>query len=318
MLKSNYEPGFYPDLPNELYHADGAISASGIKTFCELPDLYYRTYLAEKKLERDTSTAMRTGSSAHVFLLEPEKFKQYFEVAPLEFYNERTKKVEILSRRHGEWTKLEEQASNSGKVLLLDSEYKSLPPKTQELVNDEFVYRVFSTPGYVEASFFAKDPITGLPLRAKPDKLVEIPGKGIFIIDYKTSGRALDDDSQNLHAQDQMRYIQGAFHKKVIELVLGKSIAGVVYITQWTKEPYYVRTFQLPGALPDDFKDSDCQWDDWIECGDRINEMALTRIKECLERGHFPGWPRTIQYYGQLKPWHRDKLPMGLREEIYN
>ena len=303
MLKSNYEPGFYPDLPNEVYHADGAISASGIKTFCDLPDLYYLTYLADQKLERDISPAMRNGSTAHVFLLEPEKFNQFYEVAPYEFFNERTKKIEVLSRRHGECDRLTESAAAQGKILLLTKEFEQAQAMAEGLKRDSFVYDVFSAPGHIEASFFAIDPVTGLPLRAKPDKLVEIPGKGIFIIDYKTSGRSLDDESQDIHAQDQMRHIQGAHHKKVVELVLGQEIAGVVYVTQHTKPPYYVRAFQIP--------------DPWIECGNLINEVALARIAECYEKGYWPGWPKGIQYYGELKPWHRDRLPMGLRPEIY-
>lgn len=303
MIKSNYEPGFYPNLSNEDYHADAAISASGIKTFCTLPDLYYLTYLVENKLERDTSPAMRSGSTAHVFLLEPDKFNQYFEIAPYEFYHEKNKKITVLTRRHDEYDVLTQQAAEKGKILLLSSEFEQAQAMAEGLKRDDFVYDVFSTPGHIEASFFADDPETGLRMRAKPDKLVEIPGKGIYIIDYKTSGRSLDDESQDTHAQDLMRHMQGSYHKKVIELVLGQEIAGVVYITQHTKPPFYVRAFQIPEG--------------WLEVGTTINEHALMRMKECYEKGHFPGWPKGIQYYGELKPWHRDRLPMGLRPEIY-
>lgn len=304
MLKSKYEPGFYPNLSNEDYHADPAISSSGMKLFCEIPDLYYRTYLADNRLERDTTSGMRDGSSAHVFLLEPDKFDQYFEVAPEKFINETSGKECTLTRSHKKkWGELNEKAVAEGKTLLLKKEYDTLPDKTHTLMEDEFVYSVFSTPGYIEASFFANDPETGLPLRAKPDKLVEIPDKGIFIIDYKTTGAALDDDKQDRQAQDQMRQLQGTLHKQVVELVLGQEINGVIYITQHTKPPYYVRTFQLP--------------EDWIEDGSRLIEIALMRMAECFEKGHFPGYPKGIQYYGELKPWHRDVLPMGLRPEIY-
>ncbi len=58
---------------NAAYHANNAVSASKLKTFMESPYSYFRHHI-EKSITKKETAAMRFGSAAHEYILEPQEF----------------------------------------------------------------------------------------------------------------------------------------------------------------------------------------------------------------------------------------------------
>lgn len=69
---------------NNQYHQNPAVSATKIKTFIQSPYLYYRKYVAMDVITNATK-AMKLGSAAHTYILEPEKFGSEYETLPSDF-----------------------------------------------------------------------------------------------------------------------------------------------------------------------------------------------------------------------------------------
>ena len=70
--------GIYFDLPIDQYHADPAISSSGIKLLLKNPQKYWDKSAMNPEKESADTDALRVGKAMHCLLLEPEKFEDEF------------------------------------------------------------------------------------------------------------------------------------------------------------------------------------------------------------------------------------------------
>ena len=75
-------PGIYLGLSNEEYHADGAISSTGIKDLLKSPYRYW--YFSDmnpdpNKEERINTSSTKLGTAFHTLILEPENFDYSFD-----------------------------------------------------------------------------------------------------------------------------------------------------------------------------------------------------------------------------------------------
>jgi hypothetical protein len=239
-IKSNYEPGFYPDLSNEAYHADPAISSSGLKMFAEMPLLYKIQYLEKIKI-RDTSKSMEKGSRMHTALLEPDEYHKRYAVAPETCVNADGKVSQFTRLQRKAWKEFEDRAIADGKEAITLFEMQEDFEMAYALQNNSFAAKVLEITGVVEGSFFSACPDTGLPVRARPDKIVELPGGegfegGLYIIDLKTSAQDLSDAAQvKIAMGDDMRHIQASLHTMVVEQVLNTKIKGVLHMVAQNK-----------------------------------------------------------------------------------
>src|SRR5690349_5803745 len=76
-------PGIYFGMPEEEYHADRSLSASGIKDIHVTPLTFWmRSGFNENRLD-DSSEPKERGKAFHARLLEgPEAFKARYAIAP--------------------------------------------------------------------------------------------------------------------------------------------------------------------------------------------------------------------------------------------
>lgn len=287
-IKSNYEPGFYPDLSNDAYHADPAISSSGLKLFAEMPLLYKIQYLDKIKI-RESSKYMEKGSRMHTALLEPDEYHKRYAVAPDYVLDIKKNEMVKLNRLRGDWKSFKEKAEAERKEPLLAEDRDEDFEMVYAIKNNSFAAKIIEIPGQVEGSFFGICPDTGLPVRARPDKLVELPGSdgfegGLYIIDLKTSAQDLSDAAQVKAAMgDDMRHIQASLHTMVVEQVLNTKVKGVLHMVCQTKIPFFCRFLQLQPSQ--------------LEQGDEERKALLIKMAECFEKDTWPGYPSGIQYY---------------------
>lgn len=76
---SNFEPGRYEDVPNDVYHAANGISSTMVKD-ARISLMYYHGRHVTKVIPRQDSPAFITGRVTHSLALEPEKFAEEYAV----------------------------------------------------------------------------------------------------------------------------------------------------------------------------------------------------------------------------------------------
>ena len=78
----HFEPGRYPDIPNETYHASNGISSTMLKD-ARISLMYYQRRHITKVIQRERSEALDFGSLFHTLVLEPEKLDAEFSLPPI-------------------------------------------------------------------------------------------------------------------------------------------------------------------------------------------------------------------------------------------
>ncbi len=78
----HFEPGRYPDIPNETYHASNGISSTMLKD-ARISLMYYQRRHITKVIQRERSEALDFGSLFHTLVLEPEKLDAEFSLPPV-------------------------------------------------------------------------------------------------------------------------------------------------------------------------------------------------------------------------------------------
>ena len=162
---------------NEQYHA---VSNSMLSVFLGDrfedgiydEDEYFARFVARTKPSWRKQRYLDIGTAAHTAALEPEKFAA--EVATMPPY---------VKRRSGKmWQAFE--AEHRGKVILQRSELQAVMAMVSSLRAAAGTW--LDADGFVEKSLYWKDPVTGLNLRARPDKVICL-GDMVLIVDLKTT-----------------------------------------------------------------------------------------------------------------------------------
>lgn len=77
-----FAPGIYYNMSSEDYHADPALSSSGLKKLLKNPMEYWDSSPLNPDREQIDTIALKNGRAFHTMLLEPEKFNNEFEIKP--------------------------------------------------------------------------------------------------------------------------------------------------------------------------------------------------------------------------------------------
>lgn len=78
----HFEPGRYPDIPNDTYHASNGISSTMLKD-ARISLMYYHRRHITKVIQRERSEALDFGNLFHTLVLEPEKLDAEFSLPPV-------------------------------------------------------------------------------------------------------------------------------------------------------------------------------------------------------------------------------------------
>lgn len=163
------EFGFYPDIPEEEYHADTlptfgpTLSASGAKLLLADPVLFAEARDGNGKA---ASKAMDVGSAAHLIILGKGGLIEVVDATAWTTNAAKAAKAEIQARgglalNRTEWAKAEAMAAAVRAV-----------PQAAELF----------TGGDAEVTFYWRDKASGVPMRGRADYLTDTR-----IVDLKTT-----------------------------------------------------------------------------------------------------------------------------------
>ncbi|MDD9338279.1 MAG: PD-(D/E)XK nuclease-like domain-containing protein [Providencia heimbachae] len=200
--KPSFEPGRYPDIPNETYHSSNGISSTMLKD-ARISLMYYERRHVSKIIQRERSEALDFGSLFHTLVLEPEKVEDEFSLAPVipasAFTN--TDSIKSFIREYNADKPKAEQLKLTGKKEELAASVKAVKPDAvfeddimQEWLADGSRIRitadqyrlgkamqqaVFDHPKAgnlvahpnrsIEVSYYGIDDDTGLEARVRPD-----------------------------------------------------------------------------------------------------------------------------------------------------
>lgn len=267
-MKKNIEPNHYPDLSNDEYHADAAISRTGLMTFMESPYKYWANYLSDYRQQKEATTAMDFGSAFHAFILEPEKFRNQYGILPEPVLLKDVGKVVYDNYKHNI-----EILQNSGKKIISMKEWKTIREMREALFNHSEAWALIENAQY-EQSYFWQDEHSGLMIKARPDIL-----RNNCIIDLKTCASA-DSRSFQRSMMDMGYHIQGAMVREGVKQLTGVDIPDVINICVEKTYPYQVG-IKIIGTQA-------------LEAGHRKFKQALLDMKKCIEENYWPSYEPEI------------------------
>jgi hypothetical protein len=254
------EPGFYQDIPAAEYHSDPDSISASSLKTLLKAPALYR----HRQANPEQSGALDLGSAAHALVLGKDMDDIY--VAP--FDNWRTKAAQEEQRL----------ARESGLSPVNTTEWATVSAMADKLAENSVAMRLLSG-GEAEVSGYAVDEATGFLRRCRFDYLSDDVG-----VDYKST----KDASPRAFASSVATYgydLSAAFYLD-IAADLGRALAAFALIAQEKEPPYLVEVYELDAAF--------------LDRGRRRYRLALERLRDCRESGHWPGY--TGREFSTLTP----------------
>lgn len=236
------EPGVYLNLAPEVYHADTAVSASGIKKLLQSPFKYWwGSGLNPKRPAEEHTTAKTLGSAYHALILEPEEFAKRFTVKP--------------------------GVKSSGvRDTIGQGDFEMIQAMSDVVYQSEKRAELLSG-GFAEVSVFWRDPATGVMCKVRYDWLAPL-----WSVDLKSladnSTRALRYEIPRMGFDiTAALYSEGAMQMKAMveagyelpepmqgpwrERFLAMESHIFIFMIQEKEEPYIVRTMSATQPIID-------------------------------------------------------------------
>ena len=263
--------------PNEHYHAQPGISASGLKQLKESP----AHFMFSEKKETD---AMRFGTMYHHFILEPDTFYKEYQVVNI---NERPDQKHTMAAKENEmWlSTFDNPVSNDT--------HEQLKAMKSVLFRHPYAKSLL-TKGEAEASYYCEVDIGAaepLKVRLRPDN---VKHNKRIVVDLKTA-RDASVEGFKKGAANQLHHIQASFYADMMELIMEEELGyEFFFVAQEKTAPYAFNIFQ---ASPQ-FRSG----------GKYEYEILLMLYTWCLENDRWPGYQVFCQNrYGvnelSLPPW---------------
>lgn len=263
------EPGLYPGMPEDVYHADpvpgGSLSSTGARKL--LPPscpAKFKHWLDYGQAPKD---AFDLGHAAHLKVLGTGA-----ELVVVEAPDWRTKAAkEAKATAHA-----------AGKVPLLESDHQRVVDMAAAVRRHPIAGPLLAPEaGQAEVSAFWIDQATGVWCRARYDFLRHaVPGRRRLIVDYKTTTCADPETIRRTvssygYFQQDAHYGDGA-----VRLGLADDPAFVL-VFQETEAPYLITVVQLDPIAR--------------RIGRDLNAQALGIYAECARTGEWPGYSNDIE-----------------------
>jgi hypothetical protein len=238
------------DMPAEVYHKVDALSKSLMTKALRSP-AHYRAAVDGKSDE--PTKAMQIGTVAHTAILEPHKLSEIVAIKP--------EGMSLVTKEGKAW-----KAENDGKIIL-DAEEAADIEGMAQAVRRHPSFEPSHLDNKIEASVFAEDEETGLPLKARPDLWAE--GIGL-ILDVKTT----DDASEEAFLRTIQKF---AYHVQAAHYIEMTGASDFVFITVERNAPYAVAAYRLSP--------------EWLELGFETRRRAIRIVHECTALNSWPAYP---------------------------
>jgi PDDEXK-like uncharacterized protein DUF3799 len=268
---TDFAPGIYPDVPEDVYHALPSLSASGAKLL--LPPsapavFHYRRQHPEHRREYDLGHAAHKkvlGAGADIVVVDAADYK--------------TKAAR--EARDGAYA--------AGKVPLLPHEDAQTDEMAAAVMRHAVAGALFAAGrGEPEQTLIWRDEATGVMRRARLDWMTRLGGGRLLIGDLKSAARAAVEFLPKV-VHDFCYYQQAAWYLDAVRaLGLGDESADFVFVFVEKTPPYLVQLARLD--------------DQALAIGAARNRQALEIFRDCQASGIWPGYDTDIAVIG-LPAW---------------
>jgi len=217
---------FIDGLDNDEYHNhELGLSSSNIKDIIDDPALIMWREAANQDMSK--LPAIDFGTNFHSYFLEPDRFKEQYQVLPMfNRYKKEEKQAEL--DLIAEWQK-------KGITSVKNEDMDKLKAMQESAMAHPTVNAIMSLSGVAERSYFWKDKDTGVICKCRPDWLVENLNKinrpiwvpdncKTLVMDVKTIAQI---DKMNSQVENLKYYVQDALYTRGIEQVTGTNVCFV-------------------------------------------------------------------------------------------
>lgn len=246
-------------ISNEEYHEGDGISKSGLDLIARSP-AHYR-YSAK----REPTRSMVLGTATHAAILEPDLYAKQYVVLP-----------DGIDRRSSVYK--EAAATKGADNVLTRSEADRIEGMTNSVKGNTHARAILSS-GWAERSLTAKDPVTGVLVKIRPDWL----SAGLACLDLKTAADATDDGFGKSVANYRY-HVQQAFYTDVFQWATGERLSDFAFLVVESDLPHCSTIIRLP--------------DDVVAYGRHLYRRDLNEYASCLESDNWPGLPKDPHVIG--------------------
>ncbi|WP_130470968.1 PD-(D/E)XK nuclease-like domain-containing protein [Candidatus Magnetaquicoccus inordinatus] len=247
--------GVYIGMPEDEYHADPALSQSGIKDLMVSPMTFWARHIDPERESADDSAAMILGSAIHkrilegeqafnaAYAIEPDRKKYPDAVSGAENLREMCRdlgqktsgtiaemSVRIMAAKPDAvlWSVIMDrfEAESTGKTILSVKD-GSVVQKVSEAIKADYIAGKLFTEGLPEVSIFWPDPRTGVRMKARFDCLRQ--GMIVDLKSFSNSRNRKLDDAVRIFANEYHLYIQAEVYLRAAKQALTMAKKGMVY-----------------------------------------------------------------------------------------
>jgi hypothetical protein len=233
---------------NEIYHAETHIGSTSLKQMAVSPGHFLEAWKGPKK----ESKAFDEGNLVHDVLL-----RQTLE--------DFVRRPEGVDGRTKEGKAILADLASTGKKVIDAETFDSMNRRLTTFTQCSEAMKSYNGAD-IEQSFYALDPVTGVPIKARPDIIK--PG---LIVDLKTTS------NMRYFEKDIFKYgyhVQAGFYSLVTEIVTGVKTKEFKFVVQEKCAPYGVRVFA--------FNEADLRF-----CKEKAREL-LNMASVCIRENSFP------------------------------
>lgn len=267
------EPCIIDGMSDADYHLDpvpdGSLSSTGAKTILRSPAHY--KYQQENRVEK---SAFDLGHAVHSMILGVG-----LEIVAIP--------DEVLASNGAASTKEAKsfiaESRENGKVPLKADVIAECVAITESVLFHPLARTLLEQPGKAEQSLFAKDPETGVWLRARVDYLPERTDGQALVVDIKTAVSA-DPRDFGRSAAEYGYDIQESWYRHVLELARGDKDIGFRFVVVAKTPPYLVSVIELDA--------------EYAMCGESRMRRAIELFKECSDKNEWPGYEAVTHLVG--------------------
>ena len=257
---SRVDPGIYGALKNETYHKGPGISKSDLDKVHRSP----AHFLASLEQPDEPTEAMMLGTAFHAAVLEPERFKEEYTVAPE--VNRRTK---AGKEEYEAW-----REQNAWKIALSEEQLTMIHKMRESVMANPIARKLIEMTQH-EMSVYAD--LDGVLCKCRPDGWSQSER---VMIDLKSAKDASPDGFQKAVAVGRY-HVQNAFYKRIVEALTGERQEAFYFIVCEKEPPFALAMYELDPLT--------------VEIGERAAEDDLRVFRDAVERGEWNAYARTIQ-----------------------
>ena len=270
--------------PNEVYHANEAISHSKLELFRRRPISYYRRFVAKTLARPEPTEAFRLGSAAHCAVLEPATFWDRYALRP-EGIDRRTKDGKIAFAAF--------EAQHAGKTIITQEEAGAVQEMTAAVQHHPLASQLLAA-GQPELSWRV-EPTGGMALQCRTDWFnpagCELSSGRPYVADLKTV-ESLDADAFRNFERACFNFgyhRQAGFYLPLITEILGSPVFDFYFIVVEKAEPYGTAVYRLSDAA--------------TARGQDETVADLIRLQACVKSEQWPNLPNDLREIG-LPKWY--------------